>query len=183
MEQNKKGFTTFSLIVMIILGLVTLIIMGIMVLGFDLVSDSLNSINLTVGNTTFNETYQDTLGQGIDAMRITVPRIISLGVLFGMILIMFLIGYYLVNIDPLWMILDFIVIIVAELLAFQVSTSFQSFINSSPEFLGVYSGTLNEAATFILRLPTIIPVVGVLIMFATYLFNKRRNEKGDIVSF
>lgn len=175
--MNKKGFATINLLVMVFFGLMLLIIMGIMVFTFSLVDDQMNTINFTIGNTSFNEAYTQTLGQGINSMKIQVPQTISLGVLFGMIIVLLLIGYFMINLDPLWIILDIAVIIGAEIAAVAVSGAFRDFIDSSPEFLDIYSTTLQAPATFILNLPAIIPVVGVLIMGTTYIFSKRNADR------
>ena len=68
--MNKKGFATINLLVMVFFGLMLLIIMGIMVFTFSLVDDQMNTINFTIGNTSFNEAYTQTLGQGINSMKI-----------------------------------------------------------------------------------------------------------------
>lgn len=166
------------LIVMAMLAIMLVIILGIMVYGFDLVNTSFNSIDFTIGNTSFNESYQQTLSQGVSAMRITVPRTVGLGVLFGMIIVMFLIGYFAPKIDPLWILLDIFVLIFCEIIVFIGSQSLSNLINSSPKFLEIYgSGSLYEAATFVLNLPVYLPIIGVLVMVATYIMNKNQNKK------
>lgn len=170
------------LVVMVFVALMVLVMTFIMSYSFSLVDDSFNQIDFTIANKSFNETYHQTLGKGVNSMKSTVPQSMSIGIILGMIIVMLLIGYFFAEIDALWIILDIGIIIIAEIAGFIVSTSFLDFINSNPSFLAVYEGTLNAGSQFVLLLPMEIPIIGVLIMITTYIFNKNRNEKGESLS-
>ncbi len=170
--NNKRGYLTLSLIITIILGMVFLMIIGTGVYVFDIVDQSFNQIDFEIGNISFNDTYQTSLGAGVNTMQTTFPQIVSLGTLLGMMIVMILIGYLSPKIGRLWVVFDFLVLIVAEMVAVIVSSSFESFINSSPEFLIIYSTTLSAPSTFILTLPISLPVIGALIMISTYVLNR-----------
>lgn len=175
--ENKRGYITLGLIAIIFIAVMLLIVLGVMVYSFNLVSTSFNNIDFSLGNTTFNSTYQQNLAPGIDAMRLTVPKTIAMGTFYGMIIVMMLIAYLSYNIDPLWMLLDFPILIACEVIAFILSSSVQDFINSNSQFLNIYSTTpLYESATFILNLPVYVPIIGVLIMITTYILNKQKNK-------
>lgn len=169
MPINKKGFITSGIILLLFLGITLMMILGVSVLVFDEVDAGFSAINFQLGNISFNETYETSLGVGIDAMRTTFPKIVSLGTLLGMILVLMIIGYLSPKIGRLWILLDFFVIILAEIVAVVVSSSFENFINSSPEFLAIYSTTLSGGSQFILLLPFTVPIIGGLVMLATYI--------------
>lgn len=179
-KKNKKGYITLGLILIIVMSLVLMMVIGTSVLVFTIVDEGFQDINFELGNISFNETYDTSLGVGINAMRTTFPKIVSLGVLLGMVMVLMLIGYFSPKIGKLWIILDFLVIIVVEVLAVVISSSFETFINSSPEFLVIYSTTLSAGSRFILTLPITVPMIGGLIMLTTYILNKNfdKTESG-----
>ncbi len=171
-RQNKKAYITLGIILLLIMGLVMMMVVGVSVFVFDQVDAGFSEINFQLGNVSFNETYDSSLGFGLATMKTTFPKIVSLGTLLGMIIVLIMIGYFSPKIGRLWIALDFFVIIVAEMIAVVVSESFESFINSSPEFLAIYSTTLSGGSTFILTLPITVPMIGGLVMLATYILNK-----------
>lgn len=171
-RQNKKGYITIGIIVIMILSLVLMMVIGVSVYVFDLVDQGFSDIEFELGNVSFNETYDSSLGLGIATMKTTFPKIVSLGSLLGMVIVLILIGYFSPKIGKLWIVFDFFVIIVTEIIAVVISSLFESFINTSPDLLTIFSTTLSGGATFILNLPITIPIVGGLIMLSTYVLNK-----------
>ncbi len=171
-KHNKKGYITLGMIMIVIFSLVLMMVIGVSVLVFDIVDEGFSDINFELGNVSFNETYDSSLGIGLNAMKTTFPKIVSLGTLLGMIIVLILIGYFSPKIGKLWIVLDFFVIIVVEMIAVVVSSSFENFINSSPELLAIFSTRLSAGSTFILTLPITVPMIGGLIMLATYILNK-----------
>lgn len=178
MVLNKKGYTTISLVLLIIFALVLMIILVATSWGFSLVDDSLSQLDFNVtGNTTFNGTYQTTLRPGIIAMETTVPVIISSGVLLGMVLSLMLVGYNMKKISRLWVLLDIAFIILATAVASLVSSNYTTFINSDSAILIVAGTTLSAGSKYIVNLPLIIPIVGVLVMLATHLITREKEEQ------
>ncbi len=171
-KKNKNGYITIGLILILIFGLVIIMTVGVSVFVFEQVDAGFSDINFQLGNISFNETYDTSLGVGLNAMKTTFPKILSLGTLLGMIIVLLLIGYLSPKIGRLWVALDFFVIIVAEILAVVISSSFESFINTSPDFIRIYSTTLSGGSTFILTLPVTVPIMGGLVMLATYVLNR-----------
>jgi hypothetical protein len=176
--ENKRGVTTLGLIVIIFLAFFILIILGVMSYGIGVADRSLSSLDLTIGNTTWNETYQEQMHSGMESLRTTGPQIMSIGMFFGMILCLLLVGINTKTKSNLWIMLDIGIIIIAEVVAVIISQTFRnSIMNISPELLTVFSTTLSAGSKFILNLPTIIPTVGVLVIIATYLFKKEEVEE------
>ena len=159
---------------MVIFALVLMIVLVVASWGFGLVDDNLSTLNFNIGNTSFNETYQNTLQPGLNFMETTVPQIISLGVLMGMIICLMIVGHLTKKVGRLWILFDIGIIIVAEVLAASVSSAFTSFINSDPQILAVASTNLSAGSKFIMNLPIIVPFAGMLIMLATHLLVKEK---------
>ena len=173
---NKRGVTALMLIPIIVLSFVLLTVLGVSIYAFSLADSLFQEVDFELGNISYNETYNQSLGQGITAMRTTFPQIVSLGVLLGMVIVMCIIGYVSPKIGRLWILFDFFVIVVAEVFAVLISESFREFINSSQEFLTIYSTTLSASATFVLTLPISLPIIGGLIMLVTYSLNRNFNQ-------
>lgn len=175
--KNKRGQgLTLGLIAIIVFALILMIILGIGSFSFGLVDEQFSQLNFTIGNISFAEEYQNTLQPGIVSLETTVPQIISVAVLFGMVILMLIVGYNAKKIDQLWILFDIFIIIGAEIIAVAIRASFVSFMNNIPGLLTVYSTTLSGGAKFILNLPTIVPTLGVLVMIATYFTNEKKEE-------
>lgn len=177
MKKRKGQVTTLGLILIIFLAFFLLILLAILSYGVGVFDTQLSKINLTVGNTTWNATYQEQMHPGMETLRTITPQMISLGVFFGMILVLMFVGVKVKSRSNLWIIADIGVIIVCELVAVAISSAFRNTILSiSPQLLTVFSSTLSGGSKFILNLPTIIPTAGILVMLATYLFKKEAVE-------
>lgn len=176
--ENKKGITNIGLILIIFLAFFMLIILAILSYSAGIVDTSLSSLNLTVGNTTWNQTYQEVMHPGMETLRTTTPQIMSIGTFLGMILCLLFVGIKVRPKSNIWIILDIGILIGCEIVAVVISQTFRdNILNISPELLTVFSGVLSTGSKFILNLPTIIPTVGVLVILVTYLFNKEELEE------
>lgn len=178
--RNKRGQLTLMIIFLVIAALGAMIVLGLSSWVFTIMDDQLRSIDFEIGNISWNETYNQSLGRGLEAASTTSPQIISIGLLFGMIIAMMFVGYYSRSRSKLWILLDVGVIIVAEILANLAVTSFLALMNITPELLDVYSNTLSGGSKFIINLPVIIPIVGVLIMIMTNIVNRIRTKEEPV---
>lgn len=176
MGINKKGMTTLGLLLIIFVALAIIIIMVVLSYAMGIVDNVFSQIDFTIGNNSFNETYQETLQPGLLIMETTFPAIISTGVLLGMVIGLVIVGYSVKKMNRLWILVDIFIIIVAEILAVIIRDSFVSFISSNPAFLSIAQTTLSGGAKYIVNLPIIIPTIGVLVMLATYFLTKEKEE-------
>ena len=177
MINDKRGVTTLALIFVIIF---SLIIVGLFIIGsyaFGLADDSLTKIEASIGNDSFQGVYQNTLQLGIKAMETTVPQVASIAILLGMIIVMLIIGYSSKKMNRLWLLVDIGVLIIAEILAVIVASNFSEYVSSNPAFITIVRDTLPLAAKFILNLPILVPTIGIIIMIATHLLTKEKEEK------
>lgn len=132
-----------------------------------------NLTDITIGNISFEDTYDDTLGAGLETVISTLSKM-SFALVLGMIVVMLIIGFKMPHTNKLWIILDIFIIVVAFIVAVYLTIIFNSFINSDDIFLDIYSTQIQSASTYLLNLPLVITVVGALIMIVTYISRKKR---------
>ncbi len=179
--KNKRGILTLMLLVLILTAFFVMIILGVGIFGLTIVDGAFGEIdNFSIGNMSFAENYQATLQPGIIAASTTGPVIISTGILLGMVFCLMLVGFTTKKISKLWILLDIIIIIVAEMIAAVISANFVIFMNITPEFLAIYSNTLSAGSRFVINLPIYVPIVGALIILTTHLTNDKKEEKEDV---
>jgi hypothetical protein len=178
--ENKKGVTTLALIAIIFFALFLVILLAIISFSVGIFDSQISKLDITLGNFSFNETYQETMHPSMNVLEVTGPKMISIGTLLGMVLIMLLIGAKTEKKHNIWIILDIIIIIVAEIIAVYIKGIFQDTImNLSPELYQIFITTLSESSKWILNMPTIIPTVGVLIILATYVLKREDEETSE----
>jgi len=180
---NKKGMEVLGLIFIVFAALFILLILGIISLGAGKVDSVLSSLDLTVGNTTWNETYQSMVAPTMEAIETTIPTNMGIALLFGMIICLVFVASKSAPRSKLWIIIDIFILIVAEVIAVIISRSFkESILNISPEFFTIFTTTLSGSSKFILNLPTIIPTAGILVMLAIYVLRQEQKEEDLEVS-
>ncbi|KKM22017.1 hypothetical protein LCGC14_1629610 [marine sediment metagenome] len=180
--QNKKGQITLLLFFFVAAALTIMLILGITAWTAKIVDDELRSFDFEIGNISWNETYNQSTGRVLKAASTTSPQMISVGLLIGMILIMMFIGYHSDIKNKLWIMLDVGVMIIVEIFAGIIASSFTSLMNITPELLDVYSTTLSAGSKFVLNLPVIVPIVGVIIMIVTHIVSRIKRRE-DVAKF
>lgn len=181
--RNKRGIITVMLIFFVFFALFVVIIAGTAFYGLETFHDVGGNITgITVGNVSFAETYQDTLGGGLQTLIGTLSTS-ALALLLGMIIVMLIVGFRVPKHNRVWIILDIFIIIVAFIVAVYISIVFSSFINSSETFLNIYSGELQKSSTFLLNLPFIIAITGGLIIIVHYVTFKSGGKTPNVLEF
>ncbi len=180
MVIGKAGkLNAFMLFVLIFLGFMGIIMMGIFVYGGNLVDQTFSNIDVTIGDQNFTEVYDATLGQGINAFLNSADNY-GLGLLLGMIVLMVIASYSFSEKQKAWIVVEFVILIIALILTVMVQGAYNTVINSSTILLDIYSVDLIQSSKFILNLHIIIPVVWSFIIILTYgLFRKERTT-GDL---
>jgi hypothetical protein len=175
--ENKKGVTTLALIAIIFIAFFLIILLAIVSYSVGIFDRQISKLDINLGNFSLNETYQEAMHPSMNVLEVTAPKMISIGVLIGMVLLMLIIGVKVESKSNLWILLDIIILIIAEILAVYIKGLFQNTImNLSPELYQIFITTLSESSKWILNMPTIIPTVGVLIIIATYALKKEEDE-------
>lgn len=166
------------LVAYIFLAFFIVLFLGIGLYGLGLFDSAMSGLDLIIGSQNFTEVYQDTTQQGVNAI-LAIADIASLVVLFGMVIIMILIGYFWGDeTKSLWAIVDFLIIIIAFVISVYLQNYFNDFITS--EVLGsstVFTDTIPKSSRLMLSLPYLVPVIGILIMIVTYGINKKKENQ------
>ncbi|HEC66148.1 MAG TPA: hypothetical protein ENI23_12715 [bacterium] len=180
--RNKRGLISLMLIFFIFFALFVMIIAGTAFYGIETFDNAARNITgMNVGNVSFSDTYEDTLGRGLRTVLSTLSTI-SMALILGMIIVMLIIGFKMPKQNKLWIILDLFIIVVAFIAAVYISVIFNDFINSSETFLNIYSVDLQKPSTFLLNLPFVIAIVGGLIILATYV-SSRGGKEPNVLEF
>lgn len=174
--KNKKGFVNLMLLFFVFFVFIVLVIAGTAFYGLDTFEEVASGVTgLTIGNVSYEETYQQTLGQGLQTV-ISIVSATSFAMILGMIIVMLIIGFKTEDKNKYWAILDLFIIVVAFIAAVYISGTFDSYINSNQIFLDIYSIELQRPAAFLLNLPLIVTIVGAIVVLVTYIPLKRRGE-------
>ncbi len=183
MAMNKAGkLNALMIFVLIFLGVIAIIIMGIFVYGGNLVEQTFKSIDITIGDQNFTEVYDETLGKGVSAFLSGADNY-GLGLLLGMIILMAIVSFSFSEKQKTWIVLEFVILIVAFVFAVMIQNTYDTIINSSTTFLDIYSVDLIKSSKFILNLPVIIPIVWAFIVILAYGVFKRPRRVGEDLGF
>ena len=183
MVMGKAGkLNALMLIVLIFLGFMGIIIMGIFVYGANLVNQTFSNIDVTIGDQNFTEVYDETLGKGINVFLNSADNY-GLTLLLGMVLLMAITSYAFSERQKVWIVAEFVILIIAFILAVSIQGAYNTVINSSTTLLDIYSIDLIKSSKFILNLPIIIPVVWSFIVIITYGIFKRERRIGTDIGY
>ena len=181
MVKGKSGkLLAFMLFVLIFLGFIAIFMMGIFVYGATLIDQTMRSLDVQIGNVSFQDAYNDTLAIGINAVLDGADNY-GLGLLLGMIAVIAISSFMFKEKQKVWIVAEFAILIIAFILAVTIQRAYDTVINSSTVLLDIYSIDLVNSSKFILNLPIIIPIVWAFIVILAYgIFKKRELEFGDI---
>lgn len=181
MVKGKSGkMAAFMTFVLIFLGFIGILMMGIFVYGATLIDQTFRSIDVTIGEVNFTQAYNDTLGIGIGVILNSADNY-GLGLLLGMIILIVISAFIFKEKQKVWIVAEFVILIIAFILAVSIQRAYDAVINSSTVFLDIYSVDLINSSKFILSLPIIVPIVWAFIVILSYgLFRKRESTFGDI---
>jgi len=175
--RNRRGVVTLMLIFFIFFALFTVVIAGTALYGFETFDSTLSNLSgINIGNVSFEESYNDTIGRGLKTV-ISTFSTVSFALVLGMIIVMLVIGFKSSKDNKLWIVLDVFIIVVAFATSVYISIAFSSFINSSSTFLDIYSVDLQRTSTFLLNLPFVIAIIGAMIILVTYIPFKRKDPR------
>lgn len=181
--ENKRGMITIQLIFLIFIAFFVLIFLGVTYFGFSLFHTQIQSISdFSLGNISFQESYEDTLGAGIESFT-NMLNWMALGTLLGMVFVMTIVGYSFQTRSRLMIVLDIGIILVAFTLAVLISQSFETFINSSDAFLDIFSTEFYASSRFLLNLPIYVTIVGAFIMIVSYGSVIIRRKEGTVYEY
>lgn len=173
--KNKRGQLTIMIVFFIFFAFGLILFSGIKLFIVKEFQNLLSGIEFQIGNVSFNQTYNQTLAPALDTFVRSSDQA-GVFLIFGMIVIMLLIGFLSQKNNRMWIAADIFIVVISFILAVYLSRTFDAFINSSSAFLNIYSVDLERSSTLILNLPYLIPIAGILIMIATYGIRTKRRE-------
>lgn len=167
-----------SIIEMVVIGFGIIILIGVLGYGFNLFYTSLVEDEIIFSNTGFNFTdaAYDTVGQ-INQATLNNLNLIGIMILFGMIIGMLINAYFNRTKRPKFFIIaDIVIIIVAYVISVYISNTYELILatDSIGSFITTY---LEDASQFLLNLPIIVVVTGILTMILTYSGIPRSREE------
>lgn len=165
---NKKGsIATANLFLFIILAFVVVLLFGTFLYCYNAITTSLLTAPVEVGAVNLTEATEKTMGQ-INTAMLKHANIVAIFFLFAMVLAMFLLAYLTRDENPsIFFVLDILIIIFAYILAVYISNSYETVLGSLP-FSSIFTTNLNYATSFLLLLPKITLIVGVITMIIAY---------------
>lgn len=179
--KNKKGFVNIFLIMFVLLAFLGIVLLGVVVLFMDILDDSLD-VDLEMGSVNLRDANAATIGQVADGFNVNAD-FMGIGLIFGMIIGMIGSAYILRGQFPrLFIIVDILVILVSYIIAVYLAGTFDTLINSTT-ILNIYEVNMNNSSTFILNLPNIVGIVGVLVMIFSYIPFPKSQSEANISEF
>ena len=169
MKLNKKGFSSISLVITILIISIFVIftVMGIFGYLFHKITDSLD-INLMAGNVNISNVTQSTIGV-IDTAIANNMNLYALMIIFGGIIGLFASAYLTRDKNPkLFVVFDLILVYIMYIVSVYVSNYYQ-IVTGITETASVFTGEMSFAQIFMLKLPLISVVVGFIGIAITYL--------------
>lgn len=164
--KDKRGNSLEGLPEIIVVSFFIIVIIGLFAYCFNYITTVLN-IDQVVGNVNLGNVTSATIGQ-INTAMLDKLDLIGMMILFGMVLAMLVNAYFTrENYPKLFIIIDLILIFIVYILAVYVSNAYELIIGTD-QISSIFVNNMSGASKFILKLPLISVVVGILIMIITY---------------
>jgi|TARA_Y100000310_G_scaffold97876_1_gene95533 hypothetical protein len=165
--KDKKGQGTSGLVEFMITCFMIIVTIGFFVYAFNLITTSI-SIDQLAGQVNLSSATADTLGQ-INTAILDKINLIGVMILFGLVLAMMINAYFTRETVPkLFIVVDILLIILTYILSTYIANTYETIIALEP-FSSFFLQNLEDPSRFLLNLPEMVVVVGVLIMIITYI--------------
>ena len=179
--MNKRGQTTIPLFTLIAISLVVVILFGAFLYFFGIVDTSLSG-DIQAGQVKLSEESSKTIGK-INATFLSTADLMGIFLLFGLVFAIIINGFMNRNSTlKLMFMIDFILIIIAYILAVYVSNSYETLLPLLP-FKNLIAANMNTTSNFVLLLPIITIVTGFITMILTYSGIPRTREEAEVAGF
>lgn len=165
---NKKGVATKNLFLFIILSFLVIIILGLFLYAYNVITISLLTTNVGgAGAVNLTEATENTIGK-INTAMLTHANVIAIIFLFAMAFALIFAAYLTRDESPaIFFVVDLLIIIFAYILAIYIANAYEGVLVSLP-FQSIFVENLSMASSFLLALPRITLIIGALIMIVSY---------------
>ncbi len=180
--KNKRGQTTIF-----ILGGILVVFIGVIILiVFGVFSTNLNeslSQNISVGQVNLQTVSDQTIGQ-FNTMVVNNADWWGTGIIFGMVLALFLTAYFARGTFPkIAIILDIFFIFVAFLFSLYLSAAYNQVVVSLTSAGQTFAEvSLPNTSYFILNLPLFTAIIGVVMMILFHSSIPRKSEEAGMIT-
>lgn len=175
--MNKKAMSIIPMF-LFVLGIFFLILfLGMALWGFNLINDVLDQ-DIAVGQVNLQDVNNQSFGQ-INQGFVNNVDLIGVILIFGLILMMILNAFFVgANYPKLFLIVDIFLLVFVFIIAVYMAQTYETFINSSPLF-DFFKDDMTKTSKFMLNLPGIVAIIGVIIMIVSYAGLNRLNQMGE----
>lgn len=165
--NDKRGISLVMIFWFIVVALLGIIILGVVIYGYNTITTSLTSVDLQAGAVNFSNATSSTMGQINNAL-LNNSNLIGILFLFGLVFGLVFGAYITRDENPMiFLLVDIIILIFAYVLATYISNAYETILNNIP-FASVFTTNLNQASSFLLNLPLVTVITGVLVMIVSY---------------
>ena len=165
--MNRKAQATSNLFPLIIIGFLFVILIGTFLYSYNVITTSLLEANPDMGSVNLTDATEKTMGQ-INTAMLNHANLVSIFFLFALVISTFLLAYVTRDSNPaIFFVVDILIIIFAYILAVYISNSYETVLAQLP-FSTLFVTNLNYATSFLLALPKIVVITGVITMIISY---------------
>lgn len=165
--MNKKGLSTLPLLIVVVLCIGLILMFGFIVYSINQMNNVLSTGDIMAGQVNFTNASKMTFGKMTTGLN-NSANFIGVGILFAMFIGLLINAYFNRESNPkVFFIVDFIILFVAFLVSLYISNLYAEIVGIS-EFVSIFSTYLPSAMVFMLKLPLITAVVGVIVMIISY---------------
>lgn len=175
-KKNKKG-SFVDLFIFIIFAFILVVVIGFVLYIFDVAEDGLHDAmdDMTFGDGTTNTSDVIDVSVGATTTSLTALYWLSVLIIFGMILGIF-IGSYMVTTKPVFFVPYLFIWIIAIIVAVPISNTYET-LSATPELASTYAKFVGS--NFILNhLPMIVAIVGLVGAIIMFTRMGRKEEFG-----
>lgn len=173
--ENKKGRVMIMILAFVFIVVFFAIFLGSAVFMLNTTNEAFLGVDLVLNDQNFTEVYQNTTQIGINQLVSTADNA-GLLLVLGMLVVMSITGYIFRTEKRLWIAVDIFVILVAFITGVYLVQSFETFVATTVNITDVYSDDLPDTFRIVSNLPILIPVFGVIVMFATYGITRKKEQ-------
>lgn len=165
--KNKKGQSLGMLFEIIVVSIAFVLILGTLLYVYGVLDANLTGKNIIVNDINISNDSANTIGK-INTGFLDNADLIGLLFLFGMVIAMMINGFMVRDKNPpLFFIIDILIMLFAYILAVYVSNSYETILITLP-FADVLIANMGNTNRFMLLLPKITVITGMITMILTY---------------
>lgn len=180
--MNNKGMSSIVAIFVLIVGaLAILILLGVILYGFNEIVDGLKVNDVMVGQVNLTEATDSTIG-ALNSSMFQYADVFSIVIIMGMFLGMMIAGFIFRSRHPkILFAIDIILMVFAYILAVYLANSYETVLTSIP-FSNIYIDNMPTGSALVLNLPLITVISGAITIILSY-SSIPKSEEEQVANF